>query len=198
MQLTKVNSQGVRYNPDIWRIEFSLKSAADNWIVIEDQSGKRQKAKAIPHRLDLFDSRDKLWQRFEDLAFHYFRFKYYEKGVRKDRCKDKILFYFNEGREFLKLGALPQESKMERPEEMMRRKLQVYKTSHCDIKVREACDVILQYIQEKEIRRITPRESAIDARAWQMALAARMAGDQRGALELVQAIKEMLAKDEIF
>mgnify|MGYP007057708870 CR=1 FL=1 len=87
---------------------------------------------------------------------------------------------------------------MERPEEMMRRKLQAYKMNHGDIKVREACDVILQYIQENEIRRITPRESVIDARAWQMALAARMAGDKREALELVESIRQMLARDEIF
>ena len=170
VQLTKVNSQGVRYTPEIWRIEFSLKSTVDGWIVIEDQSGKKVKKKAIPHRLELFDSRDKLWQRFEDLAFHYFRFKKLEQG----------------------------KSKMERPEELMRRKLQAYKLSHGDVKVREACDVILQYIQENEIRRITPRESVIDARAWQMALAARMAGDKREALELVESIRQMLARDEIF
>lgn len=198
VQLTKVNSRGVKYTPEIWRIEFSLKSTVDGWIVIEDQSGKKVKKKAIPHRLELFDSRDKLWQRFEDLAFHYFRFKKLEQGKSKHKCEDKVLFYFNERREFLKLGALPQESKMERPEELMRRKLQAYKLNHGDVKVREACDVILQYIQENEIRRITPRESVIDARAWQMALAARMAGDKREALELVESIRQMLARDEIF
>ena len=198
VQLTKVNSRGVKYTPEIWRIEFSLKSTVDGWIVIEDQSGKKVKKKAIPHRLELFDSRDKLWQRFEDLAFHYFRFKKLEQGKSKHKCEDKVLFYFNERREFLKLGALPQESKMERQEELMRRKLQMYKLNHGDVKIREACDVILQYIQEQEIRRIAPRESAIDARAWQMALAARMAGDKREALELVQTIREMLSRDEIF
>ena len=198
VQLTKVNSRGVKYTPEIWRIEFSLKSTVDGWIVIEDQSGKKVKKKAIPHRLELFDSRDKLWQRFEDLAFHYFRFKKLEQGKSKHNCEDKVLFYFNERREFLKLGALPQESKMERPEELMRRKLQAYRLTHGDVKVREACDVILKYIEQNEIRRITPRESVIDARAWQMALAARMAGDKREALELVESIRQMLARDEIF
>ena len=34
--------------------------------------GKRVKKRAIPHALDLFDSPDKLWQRFQDLAFPLF------------------------------------------------------------------------------------------------------------------------------
>ena len=198
VNLQKVNSGGVRYQPDIWRIEFSLKSSADNWIVIESQSGKRMKHKAIPHRLSLFDSRDKLWQRFEDLAFHYFRFKYYEKGVRKDRCKDKPLFYFDKGREFLALGSLPQEAKQERPEMLMKRKLQMYKMKHFDERVREACDAIIQYIDTNEVKRLTPRELRIDARAWQEAIAARMAGDKRSALELVAYVKDLLEKDLIF
>ena len=198
VNLLKVSSQGVRYQPDIWRIEFSLKSSADNWIVIEDQSGKRVKSKAIPHNLSLFDSRDKLWQRFEDLAFHYFRFKYFEQGVRKDRCKDKVLFKFNDRKKFLSLGALPVDVKPERPEILMKRKLQVYRSLHADIKVREACDIIIQYIDSQEMRRMTPRELLIDSRAWQEALSAKMSGDQRNALEIVAEIKNMLAKDLIF
>lgn len=198
VNLTKVNSQGVKYQPDIWRIEFSLKSSADNWIVIEDQSGKRMKTKAIPHNLSLFDSRDKMWQRFEDLAFHYFRFKHFEQGQRKDRCKDKILFHFNDRKKFLALGSLPVESKPERPEILMKRKLVMYRSRHADVKVREACDAIIAFIDQNEMRRMTSRELMIDAKSWQMAIAARMNGDQRNALEIVQEIKNLLQKDLIF
>ena len=92
--------------PDVWRIEFSLHSSARNWIVIEDADAKRSRKRAIPHRLDLFDSRDKLWQRFEELAHHYFQFRHVEyvaqvnseqerKLKRKDVCREKRLFDFN-------------------------------------------------------------------------------------------------------
>ena len=115
INFTKLGRDDKPYTPEIWRVEFSMKSKAEGWLVIEDQSGKKVKKKPILHKLSLFDSPDKLWQRFQDLAYHYFRFKisrYKEErnGVagaalstnaskddwtlkRKDRCPDKKLFY---------------------------------------------------------------------------------------------------------
>lgn len=198
INMTKINSEGITYKPAIWRVEFSLKSSADNWIVIEDQSGKRVKKKAVPHRLSMFDSRDKLWQRFQDLAFHYFHFKHYENGKRKDRCKDKKLFVWDAGRVFQKVGPLPPPSKPERPEMLMKRKLIMYRETHSDIKVRTACDEIIKYIDKFEARRFTHTENLIDARALQEAIAARMAGDQRSALEIIAEVKELLLNNAIF
>lgn len=198
INMTKVNSGGVRYKPAIWRIEFSLKSSADNWIVIEDQSGKREKKKAIPHRLSMFDSRDKLWERFQDLAFHYFRFKHYEKGKRKDRCKDKILFVWDQGKEFLKVGPLPAPSKPDRKEMLLKRRLAMYKATNSDTKVRSACDEIIHYIDKWEAKRIAPADNLLDARALQEAIAARLAGDQRSALEIIAEIKKLLSEEAIF
>ena len=123
---TKVNSEGKVYEPEIWRVEFSLKSSADNWIVIENQSGKKMKTQAIKHTLSMFDSRDKIWQRFEDLAQHYFHFKEWKKGVRKDRCPDKKLFNFNVDRPVYKVGPLPQPAKQERDSKILKRHLQIY------------------------------------------------------------------------
>ena len=198
VSLQKVSSDGTRYKPEIWRVEFSLKSSADNWIVIEDHSGKRQKMRAVPHRLEMFDSKDKLWQRFEDLAYHYFHFKVYEMGKRKDRCKDKILYKFNEGRKFLQVGALPQESKPDTEDERLRRKLVCYSQLHSNPDVRTACDAIIKYIDANATRRFTPRNLYIEARAMQEAIAARLAGDKRSALEIMQEIKYLLENDLIF
>ena len=120
---TKRRHNGEVYKPEIWRVEFSLKSKAERWLVIESQEGKRVKKRAIPHTLDLFDSPDKLWQRFQDIAFHYFqfmiaRFKEETKSlvaislgeeknksewtpIRKDLCPEKKLFKWAADREFL-------------------------------------------------------------------------------------------------
>ena len=96
------------------------------------------------------------------------------------------------------LGSLPVESKPERPEILMKRKLVMYRSRHADVKVREACDAIISFIDQNEMRRMTSRELMIDSRSWQMAIAARMNGDQRSALEIVQEIKNLLQKDLIF
>jgi len=195
---TKVNSQGAVYEPTIWRVEFSLKSSADNWIVIEDQSGKHEKKKAIPHRLEMFDAKDKLWRRFEDLAFHYFRFKKYEAGKRKDRLPDKVLYHFNQGREFLQVGALPAPMKTERDDELMRRRLVMYRETHPNPDVRKACDAIIKYIDLQTARTLAPRNLYIEARAMQEAISKRLNGDPRTGLEIMEEVKKLLAKDLIF
>lgn len=83
IELYVLDEKGEKTYPHVWRLEFSMKAKARNWLTIEWQGGKKVKKKAVPHRLDMFDSKEKMWQRFEELAYHYFRFKYKEyKNVR--------------------------------------------------------------------------------------------------------------------
>ena len=194
----KVNSDGSKYEPEIWRCEFSMKSSADNWIVIENQSGKRVKKQAVKHTLSMFDSRDKLWQRFEDLAQHYFRFKIYQKGVRKDRCPDKPLFYFNEDRPTWKVGALPQPQKQDRDDALLVRKLRAYSYKHSDLQIREACKVIVDMITSDETRRISPRKAFIERKALQETIARKLGGDKRDAIVIMEEIRQLLINDEIW
>lgn len=86
-----LNGQQVK----VWRVEFSLTSAVRNWCAIE-LNGITHNYQSLPNTLDTYSSRDKILVMFASLARHYFRFKYYEDGKRKDRCKDKILFVFDE------------------------------------------------------------------------------------------------------
>lgn len=86
-----LNGQQVK----VWRVEFSLTSAVRNWCAIE-LDGITHNYQSLPNTLDVYSSRDKILVMFASLARHYFRFKYYEEGKRKDRCKDKILFVFDE------------------------------------------------------------------------------------------------------
>lgn len=87
----------------IWRVEFSLTSAVRNWIAIE-LDGKERNYQSLQNTLDVYSSRDRILVMFASLARHYFRFKYYEKEKRKDRCKDKILFDFKEVECTYKIG----------------------------------------------------------------------------------------------
>ena len=77
----------------VWRIEFSLKSSAKGWCPIE-LDGKPNHKYSLRNTLDMYKGRDRLLTIFASLSKHYFRFKKYKSGVRKDRCEDKKLFDF--------------------------------------------------------------------------------------------------------
>lgn len=193
-----VNEDGTVEKPDVWRIEFSLKSSARDWLVIENQSGKRVYKSRIPHTLELFDSPDKLWQRFQDLAYHYFRFKVYEEGQRKDRCKDKILFYWNHDRQFMKIDTLPPSSKPDRDDMILLRRLKQYKLLHLDPKIQDACAAIIDAIKRGELRRISPRQINLEAEALQRVIAMKMGGNPEDTITLVAKVLELLQRKEIF
>lgn len=77
----------------VWRVEFSLKSSAKGWCPIE-LDGKPNHKYSLRNTLDMYKGRDRLLTIFASLSKHYFRFKKYKSGVRKDRCEDKKLFDF--------------------------------------------------------------------------------------------------------
>lgn len=76
--LIKHDKFGVAYTPEIWRVEFSIKSGTRNWFVIEDQAGKRVRKRSIRNTLAMYDTPQKLIDMFFSLAEHYFHFKVVE------------------------------------------------------------------------------------------------------------------------
>lgn len=76
---------------EIWRIEFSIKSAVKNWVTIE-LDGNHKKYYSIRNNISMYDSKEKLLTLFASLAQHYFHFKRYQMDTRKDRCPDRHLF----------------------------------------------------------------------------------------------------------
>lgn len=216
----KVNSQGISHIAEIWRCEFSLRSKAERWIVIEDISGKRVKKKAIPHTLDLFDSPDKLWQRFQDLAYHYFRFKIDKKkkvrggvtslsldsvtsggewvSVRKDLCPDKRLFRFDMDRDFLHIDNCTPARKNDADSDVLKRRLLLYRNSHVDEAIRQACTVILESLENEELAKITPKQLFSEVEALRRTLALRMHYDDVKIVETIAEIQQSLFNDEMF
>lgn len=217
--MTKMDSKGNLYHPEIWRVEFSMKSEADGWIVWEMQHRKKVKKQAIPHKLELFDSKDKIWLRFQHLAFHYFHFKHVEyldeaKGVtkyalgmvhsdmerkpqRKDRCRDKVLFYWDKDIEFATLSAAPPASAKSTKDDILRRRLLEYKLHHPQQEIRTACDVILKNIEHLDSFRYAPLGDEHERMAMQIALSRKLNGDQRAALEIIAEVKALLDKDKL-
>ena len=218
--MTKRDTNGKLYHPQIWRVEFSMKSEADGWIVWEMQNRKKVRKQTIPHRLEMFDSPDKVWRRFQNLAYHYFHFKHVEylgNGVlmevkdgrlersdlelrpqRKDRCADKPLFKWDEDLEFATLSAAPPPSKKNSRDETLRRRLNEYRMNHPQQDIRTACDVILKNIENLEKLRYAPLGDEKERMAMQIALTKKLNGDERAALEIIAEVKALLENDEVW
>lgn len=217
--MTKRDTNGELYHPEIWRVEFSMKSEADGWIVWEMQNRKKVRKQTIPHRLDMFDSPDKVWQRFQNLAFHYFHFKHVEylndgpvievkdgllvhsdvelRPKRKDRCRDKALFKWDEGLEFAQLTAAPPPSKKNSQDEILKRRLIDYKLHHPQERIRMACDEILKNIEHLDSFRFVPLGDDRERLALQIALKRKLDGDERAALEIIAEVKALLDNDTL-
>lgn len=195
--------------PDVWRIEFSLKSSARNWIVIEDADSKHQRKRAIPHTLDLFDGRDKLWQRFEDMAHHYFQFRYVEylekvnsDGTRdlkrKDLCRQKQLFKFSEDRTFYTVESVARESEPDREDNILKRHLSLYRERHADKDIRTAIDVLLNNLNRDELKRFTANGYAAEIDKLRLAIATRTGWDYQRVIEVAEETYKLLKEGEIW
>lgn len=195
--------------PDVWRIEFSMHSSARNWIVIEDTDTKHNRKKAVPHTLDMFDSRDKLWMRFEELAHHYFHFRYVEyldevnsQGERslkrKDVCRDKRLFNFNMDREFYQVDGVAHECHPDRDDKILRNRLQLYREKHADRNIRKAIDILLNHLDRDRLKQITAHGTSHEIDAIRLAIATRTRWDYQRVIEVAEEIHKLIEEKEIW
>lgn len=182
---------------DVWRVEFSVRSGKRKWMTIE-LNGKRKAYQSIRNTLDMWNERPKLMVMFASLANHYFHFKHYEEGVRKDRCKDKQLFDFKGQQEFYKLDRSQNVAggHVERPLSTLISRIQAYKESHLSDTVRQACDVLLRTMRGEALRDETRLFSHAELEAFQFAMAAKSRGDKHDVAVLLREFKELLRINE--
>ena len=76
--LEKKRKDGTVYKPQIWRVEFAIKSGTKKWFVVEDYNGDRKRIKSLHNTLDVYETREKIFQVFLSLCHHYFHFKHVE------------------------------------------------------------------------------------------------------------------------
>lgn len=214
LEMYKLDEDGNKTFPHVWRVEFSMKSKARGWLKIEPREGKKAKGDMIPHRLELFNTKEKLWERFEELAYHYFSFKYKEyKNApefllqnpklnktahqdlqlrRKYDCQDKVLFHYNLDREFHKIDQLPKAVKKSRDEAILRRRLEMYKAVHLDPKIQTACQTILDNLTRDDWRALSQYNSHKEIEVLRRTLARRLGGDERDIYEIATELREVL------
>ena len=139
----------------VWRVEFSIKSPHANWFTIEID-GKPNNKYSMRNTLSVYKSRIDLLTAFASLTRHYFRFKKYKKGVRKDRCENKKLFDFSGVQNVYKL-VLPQSvagtgDKQRQKFNRLLKLLQEYDMRHFDVKAQNAAQTLINSIQEEMIK----------------------------------------------
>lgn len=76
--MEKKKRDGTKYKPEIWRVEFAVKSGTKKWFVVEDYNGDRKRLRSKKNTLDVYYTRQQLFTMFLSLAHHYFHFKVVE------------------------------------------------------------------------------------------------------------------------
>lgn len=179
MHLLKRKDDGTMYHPDIWRVEFSVKSSANKWFRIDRATRKKGKI-PMPHTLDMYDSREKLLTIFNSLAYHYFHFKVYEDGQRKDRCKDKVLFRFSPNDVFYQVDRLASHTANTKPELRLEILLKNFYLAHPFPEVAQAVDILTKYLHDMiALKYSSPKANRLEREAYQLLMKRRVQGDNR-------------------
>lgn len=150
--LQKRDKTGNLYFPSIWRLEFSLQSSVRNWVVFEDCNGDRKRLRSVRNTLELYKSRADLLTMFANLSAHYFHFKHYEAGKRKDRCQDKQLFKFDSPSEYYTIEQPAAAHAAPSRLVMLLKRLREYRAICFEPDTIKAVDSLLSLLDDKELR----------------------------------------------
>ena len=186
------------YQPQIWRLEFSIRSSVKNWFTIE-LNGEEKHYQSIRNNLSMYDSRPKLVTLFASLQQHYFRFKHYDAELSKYDCPDKVLFRWKGQQRTYKVGRddiahlLGEGAKQQKPYDTLIRKLKEYQLAKPKAEVIEACQVIIRAIEGDYLRSDLKNPfSYADLVALQQALSMKADGIDTDVTILMKEVKELL------
>lgn len=160
-QVIKYKPDGTPYTPEIWRIEFSIRSSVKNWFLIH-LDGKEKQRQSIRNTLDMYDGSEKIMILFASLSEHYFhfkhlikRYKFYQEGhtdgyaLRKDRCPDKLLFNWK-SQTYLYKVAKESIATSERVDTTLARllsQLKQFRDTTQDTAIKKSAQVIIDYLE---------------------------------------------------
>lgn len=201
--VTRNKPDGSTYTPQIYRVEFSIRSSVKRWFLINRDGNARDK-QSIRNTLDMYDSRDKLLVLFASLAQHYFHFKHVEftsdgNRQRKDRCRDKDLFIFNSLDYTYKIDKQPAAallaSKPAQPSKLdsLLRRLRLFRATLTQDQLQQACSTLIRYLEGEVLRSdLNNPWSTAELLALQQALSIRQADQSQTVTVLLHEIKSFL------
>lgn len=199
VNMTKAKADGTCYQPTIWRLEFSIKSSARVWYKVEDTHGRKTRKIEKQHTLGNYSTRHDLLQAFIFLAYHYFQFKHFEEGKRKDRCRDKVLFDFGSNHSVYVLDRLLTDEPQTTALEALRQRLLKYKQTHIQPKLIRACDVLIEQIAQERIVNTLPYYDGTEVRLLQLLIKQRLECPDESYSQSLSTVKDfMQLSDTLF
>lgn len=162
LNMTKTNSKGVTYTPEIWRLEFSIKSDVKGWLRMENTDNTKNKYISVRNDLNCYITRDAMLQVFRGLQHHYFRFVYFDKNKTKYECQPKVLFNWLD---------VPVYYEIDRPLKATNEGTAINSLIKRILKVREetykpevikACDTLLEHLRSSHVLAMLPYGATSD------------------------------------
>lgn len=183
------------YKPDIWRVEFSVRSAVKRWVTIENENSPKRNKLSIRNTLDMYVERSQLLHMFASLAHHYFHFKYYFEGRSKYDADDKLLFHFDTEQSFYKVEKLATSRPKSDLIERLIRNLDEYVRLHFDPNTRKAASILSAELHKLQAERMAvhPWDES-ETRLLRRLLALRMSDPSQPyavSLEVAQRITQL-------
>lgn len=204
LTMKKKRPDGTEYTPQIWRVEFSIKSGRKSWFEMEldgyqrTRKGKQKHLQSVPNTLDIWRKENQIVM-YASLARHYFRFKYYQAGIRKDRCQDKTLFRWKNTEHIYKLGydLIAAPTRADRPMVSLLNKIRAYKQSHHDDEVKQACDILIRIMENENARaEINSPFRQEELMILRQTIAMKSRGNKTDCVVLMNEIRELLRMNE--
>lgn len=147
------------YKPEIWRVEFSVRSSVKRWVTIDNELSPQGGKVSLRNTLDIYVERSQLWTMFASLATHYFHFRYYSEGISKYSAEDKMLFDFAGESIFYKVEKVASNRAKSDVIERLIRAIEAYRRFHFDKETNRAAAIL-----EDELRRLQAERMAV--RPW--------------------------------
>lgn len=204
----RYQDDGTPYKPEIWRLEFTIKSGVKNWFVVENPYNTKPRLRSIRHTLTQYQTKSQLMDVFLSLCDHYFHFKkvVYLKGdstsgdrqlQRKDRCPDKILFNKSTINTFYKITHVTTAAKVDRDDQRLLRYLYRYQQTTIEPEVHKAIYTIIEHLEtrlhQSDISGSLDKETITMLR---ILVAMRMKNHDLEISPTMNKIKEMLNKNQ--
>lgn len=172
---------------EIWRVEFSIRSAVKRWYVME-LNGNAKQYYSVQNKLDCYNTKGKLLTMFATLSQHYFHFKRYVMEQRKDRCPDRILFRWT-GEQKVIIPEHPSTLSERTPDPQLLiliRKLRQYTQQSTDEEVRQQAMHLLTSLERIQTNQELCHPYSYEERlAWQTLLRRRVQGEQSATLTAI-------------
>lgn len=146
------DENGELYKPLIWRLEFSISSSVKRWVTIDDEITPGLKKRSFKNTLDVYFTRDGIYRMIASLCNHYFHFRYYQEGVSKYKCEQKVLFHFSDVTEFYKIEKVATDVEASTLVKRLKKLLQMFNLTHYDQEANHTASVLLSELEQFELK----------------------------------------------